>query len=196
MYAKSNFYEKPLIETNRCTHLSTYSNDAVKVQTCKDQANEPDCLLNGNFYTRSTDSNICGGTAYRILATTPSVTGASSVANGQDLCEAACTSEGTDCDFFAFNADGGTDAANFVCALYKGTCSHESSGAQTGDIVGAKTRHCYFTTQPSSPLHDNYACKNDGDLGSLADIDMSAGTYVDKFISCHYECQEVASNGC
>jgi hypothetical protein len=31
MYAKSNFWEDPLVVTAKCTHYATYSNDAAKV---------------------------------------------------------------------------------------------------------------------------------------------------------------------
>jgi hypothetical protein len=66
MYAKSNFYEIPYLANSKCTHLSTYNNDPIKVQVCKDQdADEATCLLNGVFYTASADAMRCGGTGYR-----------------------------------------------------------------------------------------------------------------------------------
>jgi hypothetical protein len=31
MYAKSDFYERPLVEAGKCTHKIAYNNDAKKV---------------------------------------------------------------------------------------------------------------------------------------------------------------------
>jgi hypothetical protein len=67
MYAKSDFYERPLVTTGKCTHKIAYNNDAKKVQVCKDQdADEATCLLNGNFYTEGTADMSCGGTGARV----------------------------------------------------------------------------------------------------------------------------------
>jgi hypothetical protein len=94
MYAKSNFWEDPLVLNGRCTHLSTYSNDAIKVQVCKDQdADEATCLLNGNFYTASADAMRCSGTAYRVISTTSALSPAATDAtDGYNKCAALCTS--------------------------------------------------------------------------------------------------------
>jgi hypothetical protein len=105
MYAKSDFYERPLVEAAKCTHLIAYNNDAKKVQTCKDQdADEATCLLNGNFYTEGADDKICGGTGARVQTATFDVTGvagsgnAAAITNGKNACTAQCTTVGTDCD--------------------------------------------------------------------------------------------------
>jgi hypothetical protein len=93
MYAKSNFYERPLTLTGKCTHKIAYNDDALKVQVCKDQdADEATCLLNGNFYTASADAMRCTGTAYRIISTTNAMSpAASDAADGYTKCAASCT---------------------------------------------------------------------------------------------------------
>jgi hypothetical protein len=181
MYAKSNFWEDPLVTTGKCTHYATYSNDAKKVQVCKDQdADEATCLSEGNFYTLSADINRCGGTAYRVHSI-PSLTTVTSAADGQTKCQAACNTAGVECDVFGFVAD--ATIASSVCTLYHGACTAESGGAATGDIIGTKTRHCYFTTKPAAATYTDCACKVSGDVTVSSDVDYS--TAADSWFSCH-----------
>jgi hypothetical protein len=162
MYANANFEEQPLFGTaDKCTHLSTYNNDAVKVQVCKDNGGTEDaCLTNGNFYTESADSNICDATADFRITSTVDVTGAGDVAAGKTLCQTGCTTAKADCEFWAFSAN--NDAATpsgYTCKLIKGTCTATGTGANSGDYIGTKTRYCYWTTH-SAAILTNFDCKN------------------------------------
>jgi hypothetical protein len=137
--------------------------------------------LNGNFYTLSADSNRCGGTAARVLDTPTLSPLPSDAADGQAKCQAACTTAGVECDAFGFVADG--TIANSVCTLYHGACTADNSGAAAGDIIGTKTRHCYFTTKPAAATYTDCACKVSGDVTVASDIDYS--TAADSWFSCH-----------
>jgi hypothetical protein len=141
--------------------------------------------LNGNYYTDSAADKICTGTAYRILSPATDVTagGAGDHAAKIILCETACTTKGTDCDWYGYVA------STEICTLYKGTCTPDTGAS--GDIISLKTRHCYYTTQ-STALYTNFDCKNVAVI-TISDVDMNVvGTYptAEVWFWCHQKCQD------